>query len=116
MASQKHQLSKQLSIDEIKDFIRSSSNLDILRTLEVCIKQKRDDIVESGQASLEPFESIATSNIRGTDYLYIHKRVKGKTVSRKLKDDEFESFDFGSVKISKKAKQLLREKYKLDLP
>lgn len=113
MISQKQER-KKLNMDDLKDVIRSA-DLSELRMLDISIKERKAEIIKKDKNAFKPSESLSVSNIHGIDYLYLHKKVKGKTVSRIVKEDEFSEFNFDAVKISDKARKHLQEKYKLDL-
>jgi hypothetical protein len=112
MVYTKQQLIKEISLEQIKEVIKSA-NLADLRVLDICLKERRDQIIKSGEELFAPSESLSVSKIRGTDYLYLHKKVSGKTVSRVVNENDLSNFNFDAVKISPKARQLLQEKYKI---
>jgi hypothetical protein len=101
------------SIDTVKKFIKKAS-LKELRILEIVMKDRKYDVISKGIEEEPIIASIVVSKINGKEYLYLQEYIKGKRKTRKLKEKEFDFFNFEMVKISPEAKRVLGEKYKIE--
>lgn len=101
-------------MEELKSIINTAS-LHQLRILDICIKERKEEILKSGVGPIDLYKSVSVSRIRGKDFLYLHQRINGKKVSKVIREIEVSDFDFEGVKVSPKAKILLAEKYEIYL-
>jgi hypothetical protein len=102
--------SREEKIQEIKDFIASANQAEI-RLLDIALKERKTAIIADGKEQIQPAVCLYTSEIGGREYIYSFESIDGKKIRRKIRETDISSYDYASVKVSPKAKEVLKEKY-----